>query len=139
VVSANHKRMKGWIWAQSEPCLSIAKEEVTRIRRNLEAVPAKGVPPPPSARGWWILAVLLCPGDTTEAVAAWARDLRAAARERIRFFVHPDTDLVRAFTSWYAAGLEDPLTAEVEDFATFHKQFGWDFNNQVYRDAVTAR
>ena len=45
---------------------------------------------------------------------------------------------VEAFAAWYLAGLEDPRTAEVEDFATFHKQFGLDFNNQVFHDAVAS-
>ncbi|HKZ59140.1 MAG TPA: hypothetical protein VJ547_04740 [Candidatus Thermoplasmatota archaeon] len=135
-VAGNHRRMKGWIWAESEPCLSIAKEEVRRIRRNLEAVSASRAPPPPSEPDWWVLAVLLCPGDTTEAVAAWARQGRAPVADRIHFYLHPHTNPVEAFAAWYAAGHQDPRTAEVEDFATFHKQFGWDLNNQVYRDAV---
>src|SRR3989304_846539 len=92
--------------------------------------------PPPPEPDWWVLAVLLCPGDTTEAVAAWARQGRAPVADRIHFYLHPHTNPVEAFAAWYAAGHQEPRTAEVEDFATFHKQFGWDLNNQVYRDAV---
>jgi hypothetical protein len=136
VVADSHRLMRGWIWAQSEPCLSIAKDEVKRIRRNLELVDAARAPPVPSRRLWWILAALLCPGDSTTAVVEWARSLRAVDVDRIRFYLHPATDPVAAFAAWYAAGFENPMTAEVEDFATFHKQFGWDFNNQVYRDAI---
>jgi hypothetical protein len=128
--------MKGWIWAQSEPCLTMAKEEVRRVRRNLAAFDAAKPPPAAVPPAWWILAVLLCPGDTTKDVVAWARGLREVEVERIRFYLHPDTDAVAAFREWYLAGSKDPKTAEVEDFGTFHKQFGWDLNNQVYRDAL---
>jgi hypothetical protein len=138
-VAQNHPRMKGWIWAQSGPCLSIAKDEVKKIRRNLAAVGPTGAPPTPATPLWWVLAVLLCPGDTTTAVVEWATALRGSGGDRIRFYMHPDTDPISAFAAWFGAGLADPLTAEVEDFASFHQQFGWDFNKQVYRDASTRR
>ena len=134
-VAQNHPRMKGWIWAQSDPCLSIAKDEVKKIRRNLEAVGPASAPPKPATRLWWMLAVLLCPGDTTTAVAAWAAALPGAGDDRIRFYLHPETDPTSALAAWHGAGLADPLTAEVEDFGSFHQQFGWDFNKRVYRDA----
>jgi len=136
VVGANHVRMKGWIWATSEPCTSIGEQEVRRIRRNLETVRPGAVPPARAARRWGLVAVLLCPGDTAATVVAWLGGLRGAEPDRVRFYVHPGTDLVAALSPWFASGWDDPFTAEVEDFATFHRQFGWDFNNQVYRDAA---
>ena len=137
VVASNHPRLRAWLWAQSDPCLSIAQQEVKRIRRNLVAVGPSGAPAVPSSPAWWLLAVLLCPGDTTGAIAAWAKAIRGPVSDRVRFYLHPETDPVAALAAWYNAGLPDPLTAEVEDFKTFHQQFGWDYNNQVYRDAST--
>lgn len=133
VVRAHHSKSVGFVVAASAPCLGIRDDEIARVRRNLRPVTPPGLPTPPP-EGSWILAVMLCPGDDTASVAAWAATLHPSLVDRIRFYHHPDTDLVAALTAWYAAGLPDPLTAEISDFASFHKQFGLDFNNQVYRD-----
>jgi len=138
VVAESHRRMRGWIWATSEPCISIGLDEVKRVRRNLELVRAGGAPPARAVKRWGMVAVLLCPGDTAVEVVAWLGLLDDADTERIRFYVHPRTDLVEALAACYGAGRGDALTAQVEDYATFHKQFGRDFSNQVYRDAVEA-
>ena len=135
-VRANHARMKGLLWARSGACLTVAREEVRRIRRNLELLGLGAAVETPRGRRWWLLAVLLCPGDTTEAVSAWARSVKDFDAERVRFYLHTGADPVACLTAWHAAGLPNPATADFSDFADFHKQFGWDFNNQVYRDAT---
>lgn len=122
--------------ASSEPCRSIRDQEVARIRRQLRALEPEDLPRTIRAPSWMV-GVLLCPGDGTETVARWAVALLEADRERVRFYHHPRVDLVAAFAAWYAGGLPDPVRAEVSDFKSFHKRFGWDFNNQVYRDATS--
>jgi hypothetical protein len=36
------------------------------------------------------------------------------------------------------AGLPDPLVVEVRTWADFHKAFGADLNNRIYRDALQS-
>jgi len=128
--------MQGLLWARSGACLTVAREEVRRIRRNLKLLGPGAAVETPSGRRWWLLAVLLCPGDTTEAVSAWARSTKGLEGERVRFYLHTSADPVACFAAWHASGLPNPVTADFSDFTDFHKQFGWDFNNQVYRDAT---
>lgn len=134
VVRAREKKTTGFVVAPSGKCLEIQAAEIKRVKRHLvpfaptDLVAAR---PPKS----WIVAVLLCPGDTTVDVAGWTAQLAPRDRGRVRFYLHTDTDPVAAFQGWYAAGLEDPRTATVRDFKSFHKVFGWDFNSQVYQDA----
>lgn len=137
-MAAHHRKTTGFVLAPSRPCVDIREEEVRAIHRNLRPV---GVEDLPRLRlpASWILAAIVCPGDDLRPLAEWAGALARDAVDRVRLYAHPDVDLVDALAPWYAAGLDDPLTAEAEDFVTFHKQFGWDFNNQVYRDHTRAR
>ncbi len=90
----------------------------------------------PSLPRSWLIGVLLCPGDDTRVIADWASSLPAPEVGRVRFYHHPDLDLVAALEAWYDAGLPDPRTSEVWNYKTFHKQFGRHLNDQVYRDVT---
>src|SRR5437867_950095 len=121
-VRANHRRMRGLLWGRTGACVAVAREEVRRIRRNLVMLDSS--PETPRSRRWWLLAVLLCPGETTEAIAAWARSVKDLDFERIRFFLHTGADPVAGLAAWHAAGLPDPVTADFSTFGDFHRQFG---------------
>lgn len=86
-----------------------------------------------------MVCVLLCPRDDTETIAKWAVQLDRGSVDRIRFYHHPDVDLEVAFREWYAAGLPDPMTAEVHDFGSLHSQFGRAFNVLVYEFGARMR
>lgn len=133
VVRDHHQEALGYILASSGECLGIRREEIEVVNRNLRALDPEdlsGLDPEEP----WFLGVLLCPGDGTQEVASFVADQPPEDRHRVHFYVHPDVDLVDAFRSWYAAGLADPATSEVEDFPTFHTRFGRHFNLQVYED-----
>lgn len=133
IVGAHHREARAFLLATSEHCAEVRDREVEVVRRNLEVVdPAALLDLEPE--GSWVLAVLVCPGDTVEAVARWAAELPAEALQRVLIYLRTDVDTVAALAPWYAADLPNPYTADFTDWAGFHKQFGADFNNQVYRD-----
>ena len=123
----------GYLLATSPPCTRIVADEVRHVRRTLVAL-APGSPPPASRPQSWVLAVLVCPGDTLAAIAPWVRRLPPRDRERVYVFFHPDADRVAALEAWYAVGLDDPITSLAHDFKTFHKAFGARMNLQTYLD-----
>lgn len=133
VVRAHHEESTGYVVASSGECLGIQRDEIEFVNRNLQgARPADLDALDPD--GSWFMGVLLCPGDGTSEVGAFAAGLPPEDRHRVRFYVHPDVDLVSALEGWYEAGLGDPMTSEVEDFSSFHARFGRHFNLQVYEN-----
>lgn len=134
VVRARRMGTLAYVLADSGSCLDIQALEVARVRgRNLRAITSTDLPrlrPPAS----WAMAVVLCPGDTTEALAAWARRLAPAELDRVWFYEHPGAEPRRAYAGWVEAGLPMPLRDVVRDFATFHMLFGNDLNDRIYAD-----
>ncbi len=127
----------GIVVASTGDCLEIRDEEIKAIsdtgNRTFEAYPPDQLPDPAALQSW-LMGVLLCPGDRTEEVAAWAKALNVEDLDRVRFYYLSGVDLVEALRAWYAAGLPDPRTADVEDWGSFHHEFGWDHSNQLYQD-----
>lgn len=119
--------------AASGECLEIQSQEEAIPGRDFEGMHPEGLEAL-ELEGSWLVGILLCPGDGTEAAAAWASKLDPADIDRVRFYFLPDVDLVDAFDAWFAQGLPDPVTAEVDDWGSFHRTFGMDHSNQVYRD-----
>lgn len=138
LVRANASRTKGFVLADSGECLDIRDAEIARIQRSLRPITSKELEVlelPPS----WLLGVILCPGDDMARVAAWTSQLPASDRERVRLYPHERCDLIAMLAPWYAGGLDDPRADEVRDFATFHRFFGNDLNDQIYADATRGR
>lgn len=123
----------GYLLATSGPCLRIVADEVRHVKRTLSAL-APGSTPPSSRPKSWVLAILVCPGDTLQGIAPWVRGLAARDRERVYLYFHPETDIVAALAPWYASGLDDPITSLAHDFKSFHKSFGARMNLQTYLD-----
>lgn len=134
-VRAHLHDLAGWVVAASGDCLDVQAKEVERINRALEAVHERNLRPGrrPDARSW-LVGVLVCPGDALEGLAVWASRLEEADLRRVRLYFLPGSDPVKALSAWYGVGLPDPYTADVEDWAMFHKRFGLDLNNQIYLD-----
>lgn len=123
----------GYLFATSPPCIRVQEQEVQRVKRTLVPLRPGGLPPNHRPKSW-ILAVLVCPGDSLAEVAPWVRGLPARDRERVYLYFHPETDRVAALAPWYAAGLDDPPVSLAHDFKTFHKSFGARMNLQTYND-----
>lgn len=123
----------GFLYASRPPCQGIRDDEVRRIKRTLVPVGPGGFPSRPLPKSW-VLAVLVCPGDSLQDVAAWVRGVPRRDRERVYVYFHPATDRVAALSAWYAAGLDDPIVSLAHDFTTFHKSFGARMNLQTYND-----
>ena len=89
-----------FVLAATEPCISTRAKEVAALRprekpqrtgrvlRSIGFEELDDLVPPRS----WGLAILLCPGDSTRMVAAFAKRVGPGWRDRIRFFHHPKTD-----------------------------------------------
>ena len=133
VVRANHGKTTAFLLADKPACADLRAEEMRRVRRRLEVLNAADLAKF-RPKGSWLLAVLLCPGDETRALAAWAGRLAAPDRDRVRFYYTRQVDLASALRAWTEAGLAAPLAAEVRDFASFHKVFGKHLNDRVWAD-----
>lgn len=138
VVRAHRMGTLAYVVADSGNCLDIQAHEVARVRgRSLRTITSADLPrlrPPAS----WAMAVVLCPGDTTEALAAWAHKLPPPELDRIWFDEHPGVEPDKAYAAWVESGLAMPLRDVVRDFATFHTLFGDDLNDRIYADFAGA-
>lgn len=136
IVRANWPKTLGAIVASSPAALAMQKRSISHVQRKL-----RGVAPEDLAGldlgGSWLVAVVLGPGDDTRKVASWASGLANEQQPRVRFYLLRGVKAADAFRAWYDAGLPDPLTSEVENWTTFHKRFGNELNNQIYRDATS--
>lgn len=134
IVRTHRMDTVAYVLADSGECLDIQREEVANVpgRRivPLTSTDLAELEPP----GSWFLAALLCPGDTTETVAAWATGYPADDLDRIRFYDHPDTDPATAYAAWNDAGLGAPLRDTVADFPSFHRRFGNHLNDRIFLD-----
>jgi hypothetical protein len=133
VIHPHRLETVGFLLATRPPCTRIVVDEVRNVKRTLKALGPGDIPPSPLPRSW-VLALLVCPGDTLEGIATWVRRLPARDRERVYLFFHPDVDRVAALASWYEAGLDDPIVSLAHDFRSFHKSFGARMNLQTYLD-----
>lgn len=121
-------------------CLAIARLESQKVtgRRlkllEVESLPSAGDLPPS-----WLVAVLLCPDDTTELVAAWTKRLPPALRGRVWFYEAPGIDATRAYDGWKKAGLGNPLADPFTDFLDFNRLFANGLNEQIYQDHQLER
>lgn len=135
-VREHHPKAVAWVVAATEPCLSIREKEVSQIKRVLQGADFENLPDHASLPDSWLIAIIVCPGDDLTPVIRWTERLEAEAQERVQFYYHPEVEITAITEPWLDAGLPEPITYEVEDFTTFHNQFGWEFNDQVYRDAT---
>lgn len=86
------------------------------------------------AEGSWLMAVLLCPGDSSAAIAAWARRHKADP-DRIHFYAHKGTDPFEALAAWHRSGLPPPIVTEgITSWKEFHRRFGRDLTVRILQD-----
>lgn len=135
VVEANWRKTTGYVLALRGPCLKVRDDELAAIQRNrvLVGLSAKdlGAWTPPES---WLLAVLLCPGDTVEAIVDWAKR-GSVESERVHFYAHKDTDPYAALAAWSDAGLPDPAVDDgITSWKSFHQKFGNDLAIRILED-----
>ena len=124
----------GILVAQREPCLRIATEsELKQSGRRFQRVDAVGPSGLPES---WCMAVLLCPGDDTKALAEWATTT-GAETSRVHFYLHKDTDPRRALAAWHRAGHAIPSTWDVATWKDLARNFGAKLNQQTHDDHCT--
>lgn len=122
-----------FIVARHPPCIRL-RDEVARPKgrdyhtARLDDLDGLDLP----AR--WVLAVVLCPGDTTEDLVRWMAR-RGADPARLLFVVFPGTSTVAAFRAWYGAGHGDPLVVEARTLKGFARHLGQFVNDWIYADA----
>lgn len=130
----NWKKTTAFLLAGSEPCISIRDDELDAIEGNRVLVGlgfedlAAWQP-----SGSWMLAVLLCPGDSTERLAAWAAE-HEVDPGRVHFYLHPDTPW-RVLETWHEAGYPtDQVDDDVDAWERLHSLFGLALSNRIYKD-----
>jgi hypothetical protein len=130
-----------FLLAEQGNCLRIRAEELRRVTgRRLRPVTGSTLPSLPLPKSW-ALAVILCPGDGTEAVAAWARGIDAASRrDRLWFYEAPGVRPRDAYAAWIAADLDpNVLRDSFTDFYDFNRLFSNDLNEQIWLDHKPVR
>lgn len=134
VVRAHHRDTEGLVVAQSGRCLELQADERDLVPgRRFQPLRPADLARRAFPRSWF-MGVLLCPGDATDALAAWARDLPPADVDRVHFYYVRGVDLQATLAGWRAAGLPEPALNEVRDFRSLHHLFGRHHGDRVYRD-----
>lgn len=138
VVRANQERTVGLVVARTEPCLSIQRDEQGLVPgRKFRPVRPEALAALDLGDSWFI-GILLCPGDDTTAVAAWAKSLPRAALWRIRFYHVEGVNVKAALAAWKKADLPEAPTFIVSGFRAFHKLYGFHHGDVAFRDATRA-
>lgn len=138
IIKAHRKDTTCYVLADTGTCLELKAQEVRRVTgRTLVPLTSARLPGTPPRS--WMLAVVLCPGDDTKRLAAWALRLRPADQDRIDFYepqALPQVDAV--YGAWTEAGLPDPNRFPVDDLAHLNRLLGLDLNRRILRDHQPA-
>lgn len=125
-------RAQAYVLAGPESCLGPRPTDEGAARMVLPAHLARLEPV-----GSWLLAVVLCPGETAHAVTDWARG-RKGADERVWFFLHPKTPL-EALRPWVAAGHRTHQVETVSSWAQLGASFATAMRDRAYADRLRPR
>lgn len=125
-----------YLFANQPNCLGITDEIVRRVTgRNLVHVEADSLPGPSLPRSW-ALAVVLCPGDDTAAIAEWARAVpQAEVKERVWFYEAQGVNDKTAYQAWRTAGLSSEIIrVTFRGWKEFNRLFGQALNDRIWQD-----
>lgn len=125
-----------FIVAQGPPCIRL-RDEAARPRGRDHHTALLGDLDALELPERWVLAVILCPGDDTEALVEWMQ-ARGADPDRVMFILHSETDAVEALRAWYKAGFGDPIACEARTLKDFARTLGQFVNDWIYADAKGA-
>lgn len=136
LVRPHLRKTTGCVAATGDECLKIAHREAKVPNRAFVAVAIKDLADTVPAEGSWFLGILLCPGDVTDQVAAWATT-RKPDLARIRFYFRTGVNQISAMRAWVQAGHPEPLyEEEIDAWPRFHHFFGAHHAIQAYHDHV---
>lgn len=140
IVRENWHRAQCFILAQREPCIAIRDDELRNIGDNRFLMGGL----PDDLHAWdrpisWFLAVVVCAGDDTGAIARHVADHGLDAR-RVHFYLHEGASF-QALAAWRDAGL--PLDQvydttrggqPIRAWRDLHQLLGLHFNMQIIED-----
>lgn len=144
IVKENWHRAEAFIVAQREPCIEIRDDELRTIGDN--RLLRGGLPEDLDA--WkrpesWFIAVIVCPGDDTRAIAAYVKRNRLDP-DRVHFYLHPQASN-QALSAWRDAGyrldhVDDrtPTGTPIKDWEALHKLLGLHLNIQIVEDFLPS-
>ncbi|MEK6974854.1 MAG: hypothetical protein AABY18_00765 [Candidatus Thermoplasmatota archaeon] len=125
----------GILVADHEPCISfnarIPADKRTSHRSTQGDLKAAW------CKSSFAMAVILCPGTETVALANFAAKHKLDP-ERVHFYHTPETDVVAALRAWRQAGLAVHSIFEVKDGGGINKHFAAHWNH-IMHDAVCRR
>ncbi len=133
VVQKHWRSTPAYVVANVPPCLGLRDQAILPKGRRYEATAfgdLASITPPKS----WAMAVILCPGDTLDDVAAWAMRHKVEDGNRSLFFHVAGVDLRAALAPWREAGYGLPLLVEVETWLDMARVLGQHLNNTILRD-----
>lgn len=135
IVEPNMGSSLGLFVAASEPCIGIAADPPAkgRLSRRLRPQQLQSQPELPRS---FAVAVVLCPGDHTGDVAAFAQ-ARKIPMDRFYFFYTANTDVRKALAAWTAARHPVSYSFEIHDWQGLNKKFGAFWNAWVHDDHCT--
>lgn len=134
VVRAHRMDTVVYVLADSGDCMDIRDDEVANVPGRELAPITSGDLGDLDPGGSWMLAVIVCPGETVDALATLATGRPRGDLERVGIYLHQDVDADRAMRPWAEADLPPVDTDVVADFASFHRRFGNDLNDRIYAD-----
>ncbi len=122
----------GLFVSSREPCIGIASDPPAkgRLSKRLRPEQLQGEPRLPQS---FVVAVVLCQGDQTGEVAAFAK-ARNVSPDRFYFFYTIGTDVRAALAGWTAADLPVLYSFEIKDWKGLNQKFGAFWNNWVHDD-----
>lgn len=131
-VRGNWKKVTAYLVSSDHPsCLKMAKDEMQHINRVMQHVPLAAIAKLQPTRHWF-MAVIVCPGDNLDGLAAWAK---GHDTDRVHFYLHRDAES-QILAPWREAGYALDRVA-IERYTTYgrmHAQLGRDLSDQVYSD-----
>jgi hypothetical protein len=131
-----HPRRLETVWflvAGQEPCVTFAAQDQlnqsgrTLVRLTQGEFAARALP------ASWAMAVVLCVGDGTAALAGWASRNKGLV-PRVHFYLHRDCDPRKALRAWHDAGLPLASTWDVALWRDLSAHFGSRLNQQAHDD-----
>lgn len=135
IVRKRWRESIGYLFAIQTRCLSVARDEIYNIKNNrvLSILTPSDLPNLSLPRSW-LMGVIVCPGDATDEIAAWASLLATNEMGRVIFYIMPGVDYHNCFQAWYRAGLPNPRTEDIDGWRTLHRSFGNTFSQQIALD-----
>lgn len=132
IVRRHWRETTAYVLASEPPCLGLRDQTVLPKGRRYDAKALRDLATLRPGKSW-VMAIILCPGDTLQQAADWAVKHRADGERFILFHIR-GVDLRGALAPWRDAGYGLPLLVEVETWLDMAGVLGQHINNVILRD-----